>query len=197
MAQQLSLFDPAPSPAQKATDRLFLALLPEPTIAQAIYDFAQERRTREGMKGRPIAPDRLHVSLLHLGDFAGLPQELVQSSSERMSTLAATLPAFEVSFDVIGNFSRRPLRKPLVLLQDHQDAQLKNLAEKLLRTFGPPRSGGGSTKFNPHVTLLYDEMTVPLESIPPFVWQVNEIVLVHSLIGQSRYVILDRWALKG
>lgn len=197
MAQQLSPFDTSPSPGQRATDRLFFALLPEPSTAQSIYEFAQERRAREGMTGRPIPPDRLHVSLLHLGDFGGLPQELVQSSGERMTSLAATLSPFEVSFDVIGNFSRRPVRKPLVLQQDHLDLQLKNLAEKLLRTFGPPRSGGSGTKFNPHVKLLYDEKTVQMETIPPFVWQAHEIVLVHSVIGQSRHVILDRWALKG
>lgn len=194
MTQQLSLFDEQPSKAQPLTDRLFFAIVPPPELAESIFTFAHERRLKEGMKGRPLPADRLHMTLLHLGDFAGMPEELVKGAMDHAAKLAATLAPFEISFDVIGNFSRRPVRKPLVLLQDHQEPQLKSLVQHLLRALNLPQ--GGSLKFNPHITLLYDEKSIMMEHIEPFTWQVDEIVLIHSLVGQSRHVTLGRWKLE-
>ena len=195
MPQQLSLFDEQPSQALPLTDRLFFAIVPPPEIAESMFQFAQERRIKEGMTGRPLPAERLHMTLLHLGDFPGLPEDLIKGATDRAAKLAASLAPFDISFDVIGNFSRRPVRKPLVLLQDHQEPQLKSLVQSLLRAINLPQ--GGSLKFNPHITLLYDEKSIMMEHIEPFTWQVNEIVLINSLMRQSKYVTLGRWKLEG
>ncbi len=195
MSEQLTFLDEQPPKVPPPTDRLFFAIAPPPSTAQAMFEFAQVRRLKEGMKGRPLSPERLHMTLLHVGDFAGLPEDLVKGTTESAARLASTLAPFEISFDVIGNFSRRPVRKPLVLMQDHQEPHLKNLVQNLLSALDHTRRG--SPKFNPHITLLYDEKSIMMEHIDPFTWQVSEIVLIHSLVGQSKYVTLGRWQLEG
>jgi len=44
--------------------------------------------------------------------------------------------------------------------------------------------------FTPHMTLLRDKRLVLKHRITPITWQVTELVLVHSLLGQTthRYV---------
>jgi 2'-5' RNA ligase len=49
----------------------------------------------------------------------------------------------------------------------------------------------------PHVTLLYDNRCVAEETVDTVPWTVREFVLVHSLHGQGRYVLLERWELLG
>jgi 2'-5' RNA ligase len=63
------------------------------------------------------------------------------------------------------------------------------------------RSGGRLARwakgvFTPHVTLLYDGMSVAEQPVDPISWTVGEFVLVHSLLGQTRHIILDRWPLR-
>jgi 2'-5' RNA ligase len=53
------------------------------------------------------------------------------------------------------------------------------------------------SRFMPHVTLLYDRQTVDAQGITPVSWRVTEFVLVHSLLGQSRHIVLGRWPLRG
>jgi 2'-5' RNA ligase len=48
--------------------------------------------------------------------------------------------------------------------------------------------------YTPHVTLLYDDMTVPPQGVTPVEWSVREFVLLHSHIGQARpYNVLARF----
>jgi 2'-5' RNA ligase len=49
--------------------------------------------------------------------------------------------------------------------------------------------------FTPHVTLLYDDALVTETPIEPIRWTVGELVLVHSLLGQTRHIPLARWPL--
>jgi 2'-5' RNA ligase len=49
--------------------------------------------------------------------------------------------------------------------------------------------------FVPHVTLLYDARNVTVQPVDPLGWTVREFVLVHSLLGQTRYRVLGRWTL--
>jgi 2'-5' RNA ligase len=51
-------------------------------------------------------------------------------------------------------------------------------------------------RFTPHVTLLYDSRLVAEQAVSPIHWTAHELVLVHSLLGQTRYVPLARWPLQ-
>ena len=72
MSDQLS-FDSgsAPRPNADAMD-LFFAILPALAAAtQPRTDLARRLRDEHGLRGKPLATERLHVSLLGLGEYAG------------------------------------------------------------------------------------------------------------------------------
>jgi 2'-5' RNA ligase len=56
---------------------------------------------------------------------------------------------------------------------------------------------GPAADFTPHVTLLYDRLIVPSQSIEPVSWRVTDFTLVRSLLGRTIHVPLERWALSG
>lgn len=55
--------------------------------------------------------------------------------------------------------------------------------------------GDKRKRFEPHVTVGYMDTTLRAESIDPIAWMVEEIFLIHSLVGQSQYIELGRWKL--
>ncbi len=57
--------------------------------------------------------------------------------------------------------------------------------------------GKGGQDFNPHITLLYDRQGIEEESVSPVSWLVDEIVLIHSEVGDTKYHELGRWKLRG
>src|SRR5713226_5595231 len=73
-----------PSPTRRArlpqrlfTDRLFFAIFPDPGTAARIAQLRQELRLELGLQGKPLASERLHATLHPVGDYAGLPQDIV------------------------------------------------------------------------------------------------------------------------
>jgi RNA 2',3'-cyclic 3'-phosphodiesterase len=50
--------------------------------------------------------------------------------------------------------------------------------------------------FKPHVTLLRDDTYITSRPVAPVSWTVGELMLVDSLVGQSRYVVHGRWPLQ-
>jgi 2'-5' RNA ligase len=194
MSEQLSLtgFDAAPQP----TDRLFFAIFPDAHAAARIAQLAQRLRGEHGLNGRPVATDRFHVTLHHLGDYAGLPQEIVTKAGEGAATVA--MPSFEVAFDRALSFSGRPHKRPFVLRGGENVVALTTLQQALgmaLRKAGLGRLA--EPQFTPHVTLLYDDHIVTEQAIETISWTVHEFVLVHSLLGRTVHVPLARWPLRG
>jgi len=59
------------------------------------------------------------------------------------------------------------------------------------------KAGVGARQSTPHLTLLYDARRVDEQPIDPIRWTVREFVLVHSLLGQTRYIPLGKWPLRG
>jgi 2'-5' RNA ligase len=50
--------------------------------------------------------------------------------------------------------------------------------------------------YTPHVTLLYGDRLVADRPVDTVSWAVHEFVLVHSLLGRSRYNVLARFPLR-
>jgi 2'-5' RNA ligase len=180
------------------TDRLLFLTYPDVETAGRIVQRVPDLRTAHGLTGRPIAPDRLHITLNHLGDHAGLPQDMVVLARHAAETLA-TQP-FEVAFDRAVSFEGRPGNRPFVLRGGDGLAALiafqQTLAQAMIRT-GSRIGKWAETNFTPHVTLLYDGRSVAEQAIKPIGWTVSEFALVHSLVGQTRHVVLGRWPLQG
>jgi 2'-5' RNA ligase len=182
-------FDPAP------TDRLFFAVCPDTPAAERITAAAQKLRGDCDLTARPFAPKRLHVSLHHLGDYAGVPNDIVAKAYEAAFSLSES--AFEVRFDRAGSFMGGRRKLPLVLRGGNAIIPLIAFQHALGEAM--TRAGLGrwvSSRYTPHVTLLYDNRYVEARDVEPIEWTVREFVLIHSVLGKTRHIHLARWPLK-
>lgn len=184
-------FDAAP----QLTDRLFFAIFPDARAAAQIAGLAQQLRDEHGLKGKPLKTERFHVTLHHLGDYAGLPQDLVEVACAAAAGVAAA--SFDVTFDRVASFSTVPRNRPFVLRDGDGVASLiafqQTLGDALKKTV---LGRWAKPAYTPHVTLLYDDRSVPEQAVPAVSWTASEFVLIHSLIGQTLHVPLARWPLR-
>ena len=194
MGEQLSLV--GLDALQQPVDGLFFAIFPDEDAAADIARLAQCQCRAHGLKGRPLLTTRFHVSLYHVGDYAGLPRGVVAASCEAAATVA--MPSFDVAFDRTVSFNGRSGSQPFVLRGGDGVAGLMVLHQRLgeaLQKVGLWR--WVKLQYEPHVTLLYDDRCIAEHAVGAVGWTVREFVLVHSLHGQNRYVSLGRWPLCG
>ena len=189
--QQLvfSGFDPAP------TDRLFFAVCPDAAAAKRIAVVAQKLRADCGLSAKPFVAKRLHVSLHHLGDYAGVPSEVVAKAREAAGSLGEDV--FDVRFDRAGSFMGGRRKLPLVLRGGNSIIPLIAFQHALGEEM--KRAGLGrwvSSRYTPHVTLLYDNLYVEARDVEPIEWTVREFVLIHSVPGRTKHIHLACWKLK-
>ena len=132
------------------------------------------------------------MTLHHLGDFAGLPQPLLEGA--RTAAASVAVAPVQARFDRVGSFRGRPGKHPFVLLGEAGSAVMQLHAElgERLAMMGLIRR---ERAFVPHVTLLYDARTVVPQMIEALSWPVHDFVLIHSLLGRTEYRELGRWSL--
>jgi len=70
------------------------------------------------------------------------------------------------------------------------------LQHRLGRVMENAGLGRANPHYTPHMTLLYGDRFVADEPVKPIRWAVHEFVLVHSLLGRSRYNVLARFPLR-
>lgn len=182
-------------PQPQATDRLFFAVFPDAATAAEIAATASALRAEQRLRGKPLHADRFHVTLHHLGDYAGLPGDLIAKAGTAAARV--DMATFEIAFDNAASFSRQPRNRPFVLRGEAGVARLQDLQSAL----GTAMGAAGlqrlvDRRFTPHVTLLYDDRAVEPQPIERIAWQVREFVLVHSLLGKTEHRILGRWPLR-
>lgn len=177
------------TPRRLATDRLFFAVRPDQETAAEISERTKLWRTEHGLTGRPLKPEHLHVTLFHVGDATGTPSaELIEALAERVA--AVEMPAFRVEFDRVMSFSNGAF----VLGGDESLIGLEVLQQRLSDALDPsPRP---ARRFVPHVTLLRDNRHIAEQSIERIGWTAREVVLVHSLLGQTTHRDLVRLPLR-
>jgi len=189
VADQFSLFDAPP-----ITDRLFFAIFPDPATASGIARQADALRAAHQLSGRPLAPERFHVTLHHLGDHAGVRRDIVAMAGEAAEAMKAA--PFEVAFDRAASFNNGG-NNPYVLQGGEGLKALKGFQRDLGAAMA--RAGLGKLmdrNFTPHVTMLYDRRLVAEQALPPIRWTVGGFTLVHSLLGRTEHIPLARWALR-
>ncbi|TKC78843.1 RNA 2',3'-cyclic phosphodiesterase [Trinickia terrae] len=169
--------------------------MPDPDTAARIAEMAGRLRSEMHVKARLLHPERLHITLHHLGDFAHLPEVTVARACAAATSI--DVPPFGVAFDQISSFNGRPGHRPLVLTGR---AGLDELID-FQRRLGDALRGAGlrvsRARFTPHLTLLYDEGRFDPRAIGPITWTVREFVLIHSWLGKTRYDVKGRWPLRG
>nr|WKF55557.1 RNA 2',3'-cyclic phosphodiesterase [Paraburkholderia busanensis] len=152
------------------------------------------------VRSKPLGAGRLHVTLQHLGNFAGgLPPARVEAAIRAAASVR--VEPFTVEFDSLVSFASRPRPGPLVLGGGDGVVRLHALHDILveaLRSVGiEGRAGASVVPYTPHVTLAYGMPWVATRPIEPVSWNVREFVLMHSLLGRTRHVPLARWRLEG
>ena len=165
------------------TRRLFIGLLPDDAVRDAIVDHQQ--RWYWGAGSLPTLPARLHLTLHFLGEI----------DAAREHALRHALAAEDVApFELV-------LRTPecwsggIAVLRPDEHAALHDLharlATRLLQAgIAPVRSG-----WAPHVTLARRATrAAPPEAMPPLTWTISDFALVWSRPGPpARYEVLDRY----
>jgi 2'-5' RNA ligase len=180
----------SPPPVSERPDRLFFALFPDARSAAQIAEQAQKIASARGLKA-PLAAERFHVTLHHLGDYDTLPQSILANAF--VAGAALQVAPFTLTFDTAGSFHGGPL-----VLRTSDESGVNALQRSL--GFEMKRTGLGNWvrgAFTPHVTLLHDDLAFDEVRIEPIGWTVREVTLVHSLLGRTRHVKLAKWALKG
>ncbi len=180
-------FDP-PTP----TDRLMFLLYPDPATAEAIAREARRLREALSLRGQPLLTDRFHVTLHHLGDYVGLPGDMVRKGQAAGEAVAEA--PFEAVFDRAVSFANRPGNNPFTLQGGEGVRDLIAFQQRL--GLAMAKAGLKPDKsFLPHITLLYDGQVVPAQDIAPIRWTVDRFVLVQSKLGQTQHIALQTWDL--
>lgn len=188
---------PAPAPRvsrpRKATAQArhtwFFALRPVAKDAAGIRADADALMAAHRITGKPVAAERLHVTLELVGHDVG--PSVVEAAMQAADTLHR--PAIEVCFDAAMTFSAPS--GPFVLVGTKGLDGVRELRTALAcamaeRGFSPLRN------FEPHMTLGYDPRHRAARfSIAPVAFRAGELVLVKSHIGFSRHEVLHTWPL--
>jgi RNA 2',3'-cyclic 3'-phosphodiesterase len=180
------------------TDGLFFAVFPDVNTAATISKFAQQLCAEARVRSKPLAANRLHVTLLHLGNFAGgLPPEKVDAAMRAAASI--DMAPFTVEFDAVASFGVKPRPGPAVLTGSEGVVGLHTLHDALGHAlqhagFGD-RAISIATSYLPHVTLAYGMPWAAARPVESVCWNVREFALIHSLLGRTRHVALARWPL--
>ncbi len=165
-------------------DNYFLALMPP---ADCLNDIFAAQKLVHG--GKLMNAPRLHITmyLLH-PETRDLPATL-----ERLQRIMseASLPAARVIFDQVVGASGTGL-----LLGTERMEGVFGLRDKLVALLEPQGiAQWPKYSFNPHMTLMHGKMEKSKVAIDPISWDAQEIALVHSFVGQSKYEIMATWPL--
>jgi 2'-5' RNA ligase len=189
------IFRPADPGNAAHEDKIFFAIQPPPFTASSIRRLAFYLRDKHRLTGELLRSECLHASLLFAGYHGRMPPQTLSAIRQAAATIV--MPRFRVSFDWVVSFRNRRNR-PLALRGDDGVSGLIALRDKLVAaTIDIPGIPAARREFNPHLTLLYDQRDIREEPVEEISWPVNEFVLIRSLFGQSRHIVLGRWPLRG
>jgi RNA 2',3'-cyclic 3'-phosphodiesterase len=191
MNVQTSFFGDAPV----ITDRLFFSINPDAATAARIVRLAQELSAKNGLRGKIHAPERLHITINHLGDHAGVPQNIVDAAAE--AAMNVKMAPFDVTFDFAGSFFNKDNNNPFVLRGGDGLAALIAFQQKLgLEMMKAGLKRFVEKTFTPHVTMSYDKVRIEDQPIEPITWTAGEFILIHSLLGKTQHKVLGRWPIR-
>jgi 2'-5' RNA ligase len=175
---------------------LFFALLPEPEIVSQVADLGTTVCRAHRFRGKPIWPDRLHMTLLSAAD----PNcGLIENATRAMRAAARVdAPVFNVALDITESFYLRRETHPFVLASGSGVAAAAALRRSIAEAMVEEGFGVRiSRDFTLHMTLMWADRRVDEYPILPIHWTVREFALVLSHVGKSRHEHLAKWTLRG
>ena len=192
---------PRPDPSQgnavppRECHRLFFALWPDATVRRQIADATTGLAKEQDARGRHLRADRYHLTLQFLGDFAAVPESLIDAAMVAADDVR--VDAFELTLDRAGSFGGArvgwlgPARVP---------SGLQSLWDELglaLDRHDVPHPSNAGSAWTPHVTVLRGMRSPLALAIAPLAWRVRGFVLIRSQPGSAGYAVLQQWKLGG
>jgi len=173
-------------PPELICHRYFFALRPDRVTANRITAFAAERLGPKGL----LSADRLHVTLALTPDMPTADAALA-GALQRAGGAVRAAP-FGLPLDQLSGGSGTAALRPA-----HRIAGLFKLqaaiAEAMRREGVPLRP---DWRFHPHATLRYRKDAPFTEAVTDLGWPVTDFVLVHSLVGLTRHIVIGQWPLR-
>jgi len=182
------------SPATEAPprQRLFLALWPDEAVRRRLI--RERDLAAAACRGRPVAPDNLHITLVFLGASDGPQRACAERAAGEVKA-----PAFRLMLERVGYWSRP---RVVWLGSDGVPASLSALVGALQQGL----AGCGYTleerPFRPHITLLRKVPPRPRfkpRLDEPVEWPVTHFHLVESVTRSTgaEYRLVATWPLSG
>ena len=173
---------------------LFFALLPEPEIVSQVADLGTTVCRAHRFRGKPVWPDRLHMTLLSAVDPDCGLIENVNTATRAADRIDAV--AFDVALDITESFQLRRESHPFVLASGDGVAAATTLRRSIADALTEEGFGVQMPRdFTLHMTLMWADRWVDEYPILPIRWTVREFALVLSHVGKSRHEHLAKWAL--
>lgn len=167
--------------------RYFFALIPPDQLARQMVQEAV--RLDPGAKHQRA--DRVHATIGITDDFPSARPE-VAAALLRVGAGVAADP-FACQFDRLmaqpGHMALRLSRRsrPMGDLFRQIETGMRRAGQKLREGY----------RHDPHITLSYRGGLACNRLVPGYRWLVDELVLIHSHVGETRHDILGRWPLTG
>ena len=177
---------------QPPLHRLFFALQPDAEAAERMQQLLLQLRRRHGLTGRAIGRPRLHITLAMASAAETPPSHDTVAWAREAASRIAERP-FVVALNHVQSWIGGKERGPVVLLGDEGVIGVHRLRDALRTALKGPTVE--DTHYQPHLSLLYDGVRMPEETVDPIRWTARDYVLIHSPYGQSVHNILGRWKL--
>lgn len=174
--------------------RLFFALQPDAAALGAVARVVEQAKTVHDIRGRWLAPEKLHVTVQFLGDFTSADE--IASRAGRAAGALRVAP-FDFTFDRLATFPRR-FQPPCILrCAPGSEATLQELARELGTALRAAGLGEyvETRLYVPHLTIAYAQSALPEPlTIEPIVWRARAVCLIDSHGGQ--HVQIGDWPLR-
>jgi 2'-5' RNA ligase len=179
-----------PTPFSPARKRLFLALWPDEPTRIAVAAAGEAAAAAAGIRGRRTPFERIHLTLLFLGDVDPAGEERIRAVAD-----AVRSPAFDLTLDQAGSF---PRSRVLWIGARQAPEPLTQLWLALRDGLADVAAEHNREALAPHVTCYRDiDRPVPMAPIPPIRWRADGFVLVHSTLGTPhQYHVVSHWPLQ-
>jgi 2'-5' RNA ligase len=176
-----------------AKHRLFLALRPDPAAAEAVGRLTR----RLELLGPAMPAARLHVSLAFVwGGETPPPSRVVMAALKASQGLDA--PPFRVAFNRLLSWKRAdPEQRPLVLTGDEGVIGIDGLRGRLEARLAQAGLVGRDRRERwAHMTVHWGRHAIDKRLAEPIGWTVHEALLLDSVYGEGRQVLLGRVPLR-
>jgi RNA 2',3'-cyclic 3'-phosphodiesterase len=176
-------------------DHFYFALWPDRVTRQKIAAAAEGVLDSNGLRGSRTKPERYHLTLSYLGEYARFSERLVSAfcaAAEQVDTAR-----FDILLDRAGSFSNREI--PCWLGPSMPPVALRHLHDQLSTSlFKAGICVHRQRNLVPHVTILREASAALVRTpIAPISWSVGEFVLIHNHLGASpKYTALHSWSLR-